>query len=412
MTRALAVGAALSLCIALLASCANAGDERAGARLEFADLRVGLVITTGGRGGDLAGPAIGATNVAKKHLSSKGAEITVEQLDYAGDLSIVARKPDGSPSDAVKELASKSDVVIVGTDDPAIVQALGDLDVPVLHAFVTKDGITGGDIFRLAPSDSMQAAVLAEFLVDHRKLTSIGLVYENSDFGSSGADAFEAAVVDAGGSIVSSEAFETGQDLHGPLAVAADEGAEAVAIWTDDPAEASRAVIDIHKSNFSYQVALPGNTAVPQFGKNAVAQVVPTAFREGILSVGPWAGPWLRSERIRRFYRDFEDVQNDLAPVRTAQVYDAVMIASAAKATGSIVGGMKQTRDFLGASVPVSFDGTQEGMDATDLWGWGFTKSKAGAGAEFFPAVDTGGGFFTLIPAGNRVPEKFRYMLP
>ena len=396
--------------LVIFGGCAS--EKKVNAATEFADIRIGLLVTTGGQGGDLAGPAIGAANVATAHLKKMGAKVQMQQLDYAGDAALIAHKPDGSIADTVKELAAKSDVIIVGTDDPATVGALEGVSIPVIHAFLTKDGVAGGNVFRMAPSDSLQAKVLARFLVKHRRITNLGVVFENTQFGTTGADVFEAAITREGGSVVASAGFDTGQDLHAQVATMADKGAEAVAIWTDDPAEAARAVIDIHRSGYSYQIAIPGNTAVPQFGKNAVAQVVPTAFREGILSVGPWAGPWLGSEKIKTFYSDFEKVQSDLAPVATAQVYDAVLMASAAKTKGDIPQGLMQIRDFMGASIPVTFDANHEGMDPSDLWAWGFTKSKTGAGAEFFPAVDTGGGFFTLITAGNEVPPRFRYLLP
>lgn len=405
------LGAAMMVTLALVA--AGCEDQTSGQKgTDFADVRIGLLVTTGGKGGDLAGPSIGAANVAVSHLRRSGIAVQVEQLDYAGDLALIAPKPDGSPADAIADLAKKSEVIVVGTDDPAVLPALAGVQVPVIHAYVTKDKIAGGNVFRLAPSDSLQAKVLARFLVRHRKLIDIGIVHENTEFGTSGASTFEDAVTSEGGSVVEVAGFDTGQDLHTQVSMMSDKGAQAVAIWTDDPAEASRAVIDIHRSAASFQIAIPGNTAVPQFGKNAVAQVVPTAFREGIVSVGPWAGPWIDTQRIRRFYSDFEDVQNDLAPVRSAQVYDAVLLASAAKAKGQIATGLTQIEDFVGASVPVTFDANHEGMDPTDLWAWGFTKSKQGAGAEFFPAVDTGGGFFTLIPAGNQVPARYRYLLP
>lgn len=405
------LGVAVMATLALVAAGCN---EQASQKksTDFADVRIGLLVTTGGKGGDLAGPSIGAANVAVSHLKRRGASVQVEQLDYAGDLALIAPKPDGSTADAIADLANKSDVIVVGTDDPAVVPALASVRIPVVHSYVTKDGIAGGNVFRLAPSDSLQAKVLARFLVKHRKVIDIGIVHENTAFGTSGAAAFEDAVTSEGGSVVGVAGFDTGQDLHTQVSMMSDEGVQAVALWTDDPAEASRAVIDIHRSNAAYQVAIPGNTAVPQFGKNAVAQVVPTAFREGIVSVGPWAGPWIDTQRIRRFYSDFEDVQNDLAPVRSAQVYDAVLLASAAKAKGQIATGLTELEDFVGASVPVTFDANHEGMDPTDLWAWGFTKSKEGAGSEFFPAVDTGGGFFTLIPAGNQVPPRYRYLLP
>lgn len=398
---------AVLLLILLLGACADSTTKAQKKASDFDEVKVGLLITTGGKGGDLAGPSIGAANVAAAHLKADhDVEIEIEQADYQGDLA--------QAGPLASELAKKVDVLIVATEDGAVVAALSGIEAPIIHAYVTADGVaTNSNVFRVAPSDELQAKKLAEFLVKRRRLDSVGIAFENTDFGKNGSKVFESAITSAGGQVVANSGFDTGGDLHTPVSLAADRGAKALVLWTDNPAEAARAAIDVHRSAYTYQLAIPGNTAVPQFGKNAVAQVVPTAFREGILSVGPWAGPWLNATRIRRFYRDFEKKQNDVAPVRAAQVYDAVMIASQAKTrSGSdLIAGLNAIEDFEGASVPVTFDEKREGMDSSDIWAWGFTKSKNGAGAEFFPAVDTGGGFFTLIPAGLEVPKRFRYLL-
>lgn len=391
----------------LLGACSGKADTATTKSDGFADVTVGLLITTGGKGGDLAGPSIGAANVAAAHLKADhDVTVEIEQTDYQGDLA--------QAGSLATELAKKVDALIVATEDGAVVPALSGIEKPIIHAYVTADGIVNApNIFRVAPSDQLQGRRLADFLVKKRKLDSIGIAFENTDFGKNGSSVFESAVRAAGGQVVANSGFDTGGDLHTPVSLAADSGAKALVLWTDSPAEAARAAIDVHRSAYTYQLAIPGNTAVPQFGKNAVAQVVPTAFREGILSVGPWAGPWLKARRIRRFYQDFEKKQNDVAPVRAAQVYDAVMLASHAKSKdpSDLISGLSAIKDFEGAGVPITFDAEREGMDSTDIWAWGFTKSKNGAGSEFFPAVDTGGGFFTLIPAGLQIPERFRYLL-
>ena len=395
---------AIAVCGALvLVSCNRSGTAPPKPKTKFADVTVGLLITTGGVGGELAGPSIGAAGVAADHIKRDSKrKVKIEQADYAGDLA-------AAPALAT-ELAGKVDVLIVGTDDAAVLPVIDTLNVPVIHAYITRDGVTTRDnVFRVTAPDTLQARRLANFLVDERELSRVGVVFENTDYGNRGAALMKDAISSAGGTLVASEPFDTGGDIHTPLAVAEEEAAQGLVVWTDNAAEASRAVIDIHKSGYSYQIALPGNVAAPQFGKNAVAQVVPTAFKEGILSVGPWAGPWLRAERVKRFFKDFEKKQSDAAPVRTVGVYDSVLLASAAKSGGEIKQGLLGLKDFIGAGVPITFDSSHEGIDETDIWAWGFTKSKNGAGAEFFPAVDTGGGFFTLIPKGLKVPAKFAH---
>lgn len=391
----------LMLIAAGCSASADAGDPRPG----FADVTVGLLITTGGRSGELAGPSIGAAKVAAAHLKSdRGVEVTITQADYQGDLGLVP--------ELVKDLAAKTEAIVVGTDDPAVLSSLNGLKIPVIHAYITTDGATDGAlIYRLAPSNSLQARSLASYLIDQREYSRIGLLSENTAYGQQGAAVFADEVKRQGATLVEEVSFDTGGEIHTAVSSSADAGAQVLVVWTEDPAEAARVVIDVHRSNLAYQLAVPTNVAGPGFGKNAVAQVVPTAFREGILSVGPWSGPWLDALQIRRFYRDFRKQENDIVPIRTAQIYDAITLLSAAKADRTLASGILRLKDFRGVGTPITFDDDHEGMGEEDMWGWGFTKSKDGAGSEFFPGVDTGGGFFTLIPAGLKLPERFRYLL-
>ncbi|HVE76814.1 MAG TPA: ABC transporter substrate-binding protein, partial [Actinomycetota bacterium] len=104
MRRRLIASAALVLLVA--ASCSDADDEQA-SEDSFASVRVGLLMTTGGKGGDLAGPSLGAAEVATAHLKARGAKVTIEQADYAGDITTAAQ--------LANELAEKVDVVVVAT---------------------------------------------------------------------------------------------------------------------------------------------------------------------------------------------------------------------------------------------------------------------------------------------------------
>jgi hypothetical protein len=42
---------------------------------------------------------------------------------------------------------------------------------------------------------------------------------------------------------------------------------------------------------------------------------------------------------------------------------------------------------------------------------WGFTRNQRSDGGAFFPEVDTGGGFFTIVPSSVVLPSQFSYLL-
>ncbi|MEO7804878.1 MAG: ABC transporter substrate-binding protein [Actinomycetota bacterium] len=393
------------LVLTLLATGCSGSAATTENRPDFADVKIGLLITTGGRSGDLAGPSIGAAKVAAAHLKADhGVEVTIEQADYQGDPSLVPQ--------LIKDLAARTEAIVIGSDDPAILPSLAAMSVPLIHAYITTDGATDEPkSYRLAPSNTLQARSLASYLVRHRRYARIALLAENAPYGQQGGPAFADAVRKEGASLVEEISFDTGGEVHTAVSSASDSGAQVLVVWTEDPAEAARVVIDVHRSNIAYQLAVPTNVTGPGFGKNAVAQIVPTAFREGILSVGQWSGPWIDEPNVRRFHKDFRKQENDIAPIKSSSIYDAVKLLSAAKTHGSIASGLPKIKDFRGVGTPITFDARREGIGADDMWGWGFTKSETAAGAEFFPAVDTGGGFFTLVPAGLKVPERFRYLI-
>jgi ABC-type branched-subunit amino acid transport system substrate-binding protein len=212
--------------------------------------------------------------------------------------------------------------------------------------------------------------------------------------------------------------FKPGGDVHTSVSHAGQLGAQALVVWTKSIAEAGRITIDVHESTQSYQLVFSGNVATASYGKNASSQVVPVAFRDGILSVGTWAGPWFAEvPSIGAFYRRFRLEQNAFAPVQAAQVYDSLLLlATAAGKVGddptAVATELEATSDFRGVGVPVSFTpDDHEGVGFEDLAVWGFTRMQSSDGGEFFPEVDTGGGFFTIVPSSVTLPEEFAYLL-
>jgi ABC-type branched-subunit amino acid transport system substrate-binding protein len=188
-------------------------------------------------------------------------------------------------------------------------------------------------------------------------------------------------------------------------------------LWTRDNGEAGRVTIEMHKANQAYQLVLSGNLATFDYGKNAASQVTPVAFRDGILSVGTWAGPWFDLDRIRGFFERFRETNNVEAPFQAVQVYDAILLlAQAADSAGgsdpaSVARALEATRDFEGAGVPISFSpDDHEGIGLEDMAILAFTKDQAAAGGEFAPDISTGGGFFTVDTGTITLPSEIAYL--
>jgi ABC-type branched-subunit amino acid transport system substrate-binding protein len=398
--------------IAALALGACTGSKKEAKKAEEVKLRIGVLFTTGGQGGDLASAVLGSAKLAADAAAKNKVKIETVEADYAGDIKRV-------PS-ALAALRDKVDAVVVGTDDPAVLPQLAALEsVPIVHAFITADAAIGDatNVFRVAPTNQMQASSIARFLTEKRKYAKVGIVSDDTAFGREGLADLQGALAAVGVTPDPVVTFTPGGDIHTPVARLGGRGVDAAIVWVASPGEAARIVVETHRMEFAYQIVLSGNLATLTFAKNASSQVTPVAFREGMLSVGTWAGPWFTLPRIVDFFTEFQKQNSALAPVQAASVYDAFLaLASAAQdgssaAASDLVEGLEKLRDFEGAGVPVTFgSGKHEGLDADDMALLAFTKEQASAGGDFAPDVDTGGGFFTIVASSLALPPKYAFL--
>ena len=397
--------------LAVLTACTSKSGSKA-AKDEELTLRIGVLFSTSGEGGDLAQAVLGATKLAGD--DAKDQKVTVEfvQADYAGDPKLVNK--------AVNQLKGKTDAIVVGTPDPVVLPALAKItDVPVIHTLITRDGVAEADnVFAIAPPTSLQAEKLADYIVNVRKYRRIVVITDTTSFGREGKDALDRALGDLGVTPRLTLEFEPGGDIHTPVAHAGQVDADAAILWVFNPSEASRVVVEQQKMSFGFQLALSGNLATSTFAKNASAQVTPVAFRDGMLSVGTWAGPWFNLDRIVGFFTRFQTENSAQAPVQATGFYDAVaVLAKAARDSGGTTGadliaGLEKVNDFEGAGVPISFGADDHsGIDLDDLGMYGYTKDQDSAGGEYFPDVDTGGGFFTIVTESLELPQRYRFLV-
>lgn len=379
-----------------------------------AGTKIGLLYTVSDIGGEFAQAALGSSALATEDAPGRGLAIEILDRDYAGNAKRAAQ--------LAQDLADEGVVgIVVASDDPALVPALAGFDeVPVVHALLADDDAVDSSTptFRVAPSNELQAEKLADYLVGDRGLDRLAILHDDSAFGSEGADDIEKALDDQGASVVLRESFKVGADIHTPVMHAGQLDADGLVLWTRESGEAGRITIEMQKANQGYQLVLSGNLATFDYGKNAASQVVPVAFRDGILSVGTWAGPWFDLERMRGFFERFRTTNNVEAPFQAVQVYDAILVlAEAAKDTGTsdptqVAQALERITDFEGAGVPISFSpNDHEGIGMEDMAILAFTKDQASAGGEFAPDISTGGGFFTINTGTIRLPSDLEYLM-
>ena len=375
--------------------------------------KIGLLYTISDIGGEFAQAALGASVLASEDAPGRGLDIEVLDRDYAGNTKRAGQ--------LAQELADEGAVgIVVASDDPALVPALSGFDeVPLVHALLPDDDAVSSDSdsFRVAPSNSLQAEKLAEYLVGERGLNRVAILHDDSPFGVEGAEDIRASLDDQGAEVVLRQSFKVGSDIHTPVTNAGQLDADALILWTRENGEAGRITIEMHKANQGYQLVLSGNLATFDYGKNAASQVTPVAFRDGILSVGTWAGPWFDLDRIKGFFERFRETNNVEAPFQAVQVYDAILLLAKAaeeaggSGSGSVASALEEIRDFEGAGVPISFSpNDHEGIGLEDMAILAFTKDQAAAGGEFAPDISTGGGFFTIDTRTITLPSEIAYL--
>jgi branched-chain amino acid transport system substrate-binding protein len=413
MTRrsVFARAAAVAVVALLVLGACTSKTAKKSAQEQTLKLKVGLLFTTSGEGGDLAQAVLGGTKLAADDAAKKKVSIEFTQADYSGDPKLVAK--------AVAPLKGKVDALVVGTPDPVVLSQLASItDVPVIHTLIGRDDLTKrSNVFSLSPSDALVAEKMADYMVNVRKYRRIVLITDTTEFGRTGKDTVEKALRDLNVEPRLSLTFVPGGDIHTDVAHAGQVNADAVILWVFSPSEAARIVVEAQKMGFAYQLVLSGNLATATFAKNASAQVTPVAFRDGMLSVGPWAGPWFNLQRIIGFYTRFQTENSAQAPVQAAAFYDSVaVLAKAARdknsTTGSdLIAGLEGIKNFEGAGVPISFGAHEhEGIALDDLAMYGYTKDQDSMGGHYFPDVDTGGGFFTIVMESLQLPPKYRFL--
>jgi branched-chain amino acid transport system substrate-binding protein len=412
---------ALAAFALLGAACSSSNDTAqqpqvgpSGSGTPKPDVVVGLLYTVGGQGGEFAQAALGVADLVVADAKDEGVSLGVESADYEGE----PKKALAAARDLVQRGVAG---IVVATDDPEVAAALKGFDeVPLLYAMISADDAVSPDSFsfRLTPSNQLQAEKLAQYLVEGRGYERIAILHDSSAFGVEGGDDLAAELSLAGADVVLKEQFRNGGDVHTPVSHAGQLDAQALVVWTQSAPEAGRITIDVHKTTMPYQLVLSGNLATASYGKNASSQVVPVAFRDGILSVGTWAGPWFDElPSIGRFFSRFKAEQSALAPVQAIPIYDGLrLLARAAGESGddpaSVAAAIESTTDFRAVGVPISFSSSDhDGIGFEDMAVWGFTRNQLSDGGAFFPEVDTGGGFFTIVPSSVVLPSQFSYLL-
>lgn len=174
-----------------------------------------------------------------------GYDLAVEAINEAGGvlgrpIELVVMDDTSEPEQAqlmVERLITEEEVsVIIGSySSSATLPAVGvanDYEVPMLVPTAATDAITAQGyewVFRICAPSSVYASTMIDFLVEFGEIENVAVIYENTAFGSSTAEATLAYAEELGIEVVASEAYEAGSPDYRPvLTRVMDAGPEAI----------------------------------------------------------------------------------------------------------------------------------------------------------------------------------------
>jgi branched-chain amino acid transport system substrate-binding protein len=261
------------------------------------------------------------------------------------------------------------------------------------------NGLRNPYVFRLVPSDAMQAEALVTFLTRTQGRRRIAVLYADDFLGRAGAGEVRDRLRLAGMSPVYENTFNIGDfDMTTQVTQARRARADALVVW-GLAREAARIALTVRNLSWDVQIAGPVEAVVGDYIDLAGAAA------EGTVSVLPhktinnWAPPgsfranWFARYHRRYVIKVFRGTHVPNLPVAQAVVYDAVkLVADAMRIAGTTNGDavrkvLESGRTFEGITHNFRFSpGNHESYSAEDLWA--FRIAKGAVNFDVDPRAD------------------------
>lgn len=246
---------------------------------------IGLIVSNAGPGRDLIDLAAGAY-VATFRLNGAeagSARVRLAVRDDGGDAAGATKAVDELVADGVAGIVYGS----AGDQFAAAAQAAERHGVALLAPYAGDSSAVSASstTFLTGPSESQAGARIARYAAD-QKWARVAALVQTGSHGDRGAAALTAAGLSPAITVRFDAATVT---LAGALAEAIRAGADAVVVWSDVEG-AAKAVAAADAANLAVPMVLGPRVGVPAFGRTQAGQLAAPA-RDGLLSVGLWAGP-------------------------------------------------------------------------------------------------------------------------
>ncbi|MBI5056421.1 MAG: ABC transporter substrate-binding protein [Nitrospirae bacterium] len=295
-------------------------------------------------------------------MEKKSYEIAAEEINAKGGIKgrkVVLTfedsqgKPEISRSIVEKLIDVKKQPVIIGeyssSSSKAVAAVANERKVPYLVVTGADDSITQQNykyVFRMNPSNAYYATGLVSFLKEVVKPQSIAILYESSDFGTSGADDMAKQAEKIGMKVLVKEKYEKGAVDFKPILTKVKAERPDMIYMVSYVMDASLLMKQIKELRVDAKLFAGGAAgfAIPEFVDNAkdAAEYVVTATLWCTMAKYPGASEF--AEKYKKLYGDYPSYHG-------AEAYSALYI----------------TKDVLERAKSMGPEDIREAMKATNI---------------------------------------------
>jgi branched-chain amino acid transport system substrate-binding protein len=312
------------------------------------------------------------TNAKFGEIEQKSYEIALEEINAAGGIKgrkVVLEfedsqgKPEVSRSIAEKLIDVKKQPVIFGeyssSSSKAISAVAEERKVPYLVVTGATDDITQQNykyVFRMNPTNAYYATGFMSFLKEVVKPTSTAILYESSDFGTSGAEDMVKQAAKANMKVLVKEQYEKGAVDFKPIlskVKAAKPDVIYMVSYVMDAALLMRQIKELRIDANLYAGGAAG-FAIPEFIQNA------KEASELVVTATLWS-PQIAYPKSREFAEKYKKLYADYPSYHGAEAYSALYIMAdvltrAKTMEPNDIRDAMKTTDMMTAFGPIKFE--------------------------------------------------------
>ncbi len=312
-------------------------------------------------------------------LARKAAEIAVDKINNTGGVNgqkIELKVEDAQSSNtgalaALNKAADDKAVAMVGpvksTQILAINDRIKELKMPALiggtNVTLTQKGNEW--VFRFRPNDGIAGNAMANFLLNDKGASKIGILHDSDAFGTGGADVVEAAVKKAGKQVAKREKYTTGsQDFTAQLLSIKSAGADALVIYGTNAQDDAVILRQIKEQGMKIPVV-----GSPSFGQTIVTSLA-SDVTEGVYVVQDFFTG--RTPEYNEYAKAWQTKFNSEPDGLSAWNWDAIhllsrIIAQVGTDNSKIREALSQVKGYQGAVGLFDFTRGGDGLNSVDV---------------------------------------------